>query len=376
MAQELNNDNAPIGKWKVEKQFSSERKVNLELNIKYSEKYKRYFGSILDYFGNPITLDSIKYNGNNGELTFSYHNSNREYYKLNIQDNLLKGEILGEETISVVGHKLGVYNPNVIFKYGPYKPTELTTNISDLFLETGNLKSKTVLLVVQGGPFLTIQYSNQFKKWEDELHTVFVKQAQHLNPSIFPPENNLTLSNAYSENLITVEILHKVINHFKSLDKKVIVWGTSYGAWVIQKYIAEYGVEADAVSVSAGRLDIEEKIYNEGKMHQIAYDITYKNDKPIYTKLSFTYPQPQAYLLASIDKERYTKTLKNKDLSKFVVYLYGKKDGTIGRLSENEVVFLKSKGVEIEMCNNCYHRQMVSTKKANSAIKKMLKFIR
>lgn len=52
-AKEINNDYLPVGKWKIEKQFSSKRKVNIELNIKYSKKHKRYFGSILDFFWTP-----------------------------------------------------------------------------------------------------------------------------------------------------------------------------------------------------------------------------------------------------------------------------------------------------------------------------------
>lgn len=369
-------ENLIQGTWELKQTISSEQKKDLTLNIKYSKDYNRYFGNI-DINGSITTLDSIRFDKKTKIITFSSHIRNKAVFTLTIKDNNIEGIVSSKtKNYHITGKKRGNSNSNPISEYGNYERTKVPNNLEDLYLETGNTDSNIVLLVVQGGPFDQIQYSTEFDEWKDELHLVFVKQAQIINPTILPPENNLSLEDAYNENLITVEILHKVVQYFKSKNKKVLIWGVSYGAWIIQKYIAEYGIIADAISIAGGRLDIEEEIWKKGNLNQTIYDITYKKDKRIYTKMEASYPKPSSYLLATITEERFTESLKSKDLSKLILYQYGSKDGTVGRLSNSEIDFLKSKNVEIEICNNCYHRQMLSKKIMNSAIHKMLNFVR
>jgi len=364
------------GTWELQQVISSKRKKNLTLNIKYSENYNRYFGNLTSY-GDRTTLYNISFDDESKTLKFSSHISKESLFILTVSEGKIEGTV-SENGLDhhISGSKTESSNSSIIKEYGTYERTKLPNNIKELYQEAGNLSSDTVLLIVQGGPFEEMQYGvDQFEKWADDLHIVFVKQAQIINPTILPPENNLTLEDAYYENLISVEMLHKTIQNFKEQNKKVLVWGVSYGAWVIQKYIVEYGIGADAVSIAAGRLDLEEEIWKEGKMNQKVFDITYKKDQRIYTELNFSFTKPSSYLLVEINKERFTKSLKQKDLSKLVVYQYGKKDGTVGRLSKSEIEFLKSKNVEIEVCKRCYHRQMLSEKIMNSAIRKMLDFV-
>jgi hypothetical protein len=370
------SENLLQGTWKLQQVISSKQKKDLTLNIKYSNDYNRYFGNITIY-GDVTTLDNIKFDAEKRVLEFSSHIRNKNSFALTINNDKIEGTVSGSEIdYDISGIKTSSSNSTKIKEYGTYERTKLPNNIKDFYLETGNTSSDIVLLIVQGGPYEEMQYTiNQFKKWANKLHIIFIKQAQIINPTILPPENNLTLEDAYYENLISVEMLHKTIQNFKEENKKVLVWGVSYGAWVIQKYIAEYGIGADAVSIAAGRLDLETVIWTEGKMNQKVFDITYKNDERIYNEMGFTYTKPTSYLLASIDEERYTELLSKKDLSKLVVYQYGKNDGTVGRLSESEIDFLKIKDVEIEVCNKCYHRQMLSEKIMDSAIQKMVDFV-
>ena len=363
------------GSWELKQVISSKQKKEMTLNIKYSKNYNRYFGNIAAD-GSITSLYNITFDAEKRVLKFSSHIRNENLFTLTVNNDKIEG-IVSESKIDydISGVKTNRSNSTKIKEYGAYKRTKLPDNIKDLYLETGNTGSDIALLIVQGGPYEEMQYTiNQFEKWADKLHIIFVKQAQIINPTILPPENNLTLKDAYYENLISVEILQKTIQNFKKQNKKVLVWGVSYGAWVIQKYIAEYGIGADAISIAAGRLDIEAEIWKEGKMNQKAFDVTYKKDERIYKEMGFTYTKPSSYLLASIDEERYTESLSKKDLSKLVVYQYGKNDGTVGRLSESEINFLKIKNVEIEVCNNCYHRQMLSEKIMDSAIQKMVDF--
>ena len=53
-----------------------------------------------------------------------------------------------------------------------------------------------------------------------------------------------------------------------------------------------------------------------------------------------------AKLAASLGHFKYTKLLKNVNLSN-VTYVYGKKDEQVGRLTKNEIDFLKSKKVKL-----------------------------
>lgn len=369
-------ENLLQGTWELQQVISSKQKKDIILNIKYSKEYNRYFGNITDY-GNMTTLDHISFDTVTGVFTFSSHIRNKNSFVLTISNDKIEGTVSdGNTDYDISGIKTSSSNSTKIKEYGTYQPTKLTDTIESLYLQTGNTNSEVVLLIVQGGPYEEMQYTiNQFEKWADKLHIIFVKQAQIINPSILPPENNLTPADAYYENLISVEMLHKTIQNFKEQHKKVLVWGVSYGAWVIQKYIAEYGIGANAIGIAAGRLDLEPEIWEVGKMNQKVFDITYKKDKRIYTELEFTYTKPSSYLLATLNEERFTKSLSKKDLSKLVVYQYGNKDGTVGRLSKPEIDFLTSNHVEIEVCDKCYHRQMLSEIIMDSAIQKMMDFI-
>jgi hypothetical protein len=372
---QIQGDRKLEGTWELKQFFSSEKEKNLTLNIKYSEKHKRYFGNVVIY-GSNTTLDSLSYNNKINTVTFSSHIRNREYFNLTIKDDKMEGTVISNgNDFRLMGNKISNHNLDQVLEYGKYQQTRIPDNPDELYLETGNKKSEIVLLIVPGGPFDKIHYTNGFNDWNNKLHLVFVKQAQMINPTILPPENNLKIENAYQENLISVEILQRVIKHFKSQNKKVLVWGVSYGAWIIQKYIAEYGIEADAISISAGRLDLEDKIWKNAKQDQIVYDISYEKNDRIYTQMELSHTKPQSYLLSSISEERYTETLNSKDLSKFVLYQYGQKDGTVGKLNETEIEFLKSKNIEIDVCKKCYHRQMLSTKISATAINKMIQFV-
>ncbi len=369
-------ENLIQGTWKLQQVISSKQKKDLILNIIYSKEYDRYFGNI-SISGNITTLDSISFDAESSVLKFSSHLKNKTSFNLKVSNDKFEGTLSDSEIdYDISGKKTDSSNSTKINEYGTYKRTKLPNNIESLYVQTGNTSSDVVLLIVQGGPYEEIQYTiNHFEKWANKLQIIFVSQAQIINPTILPPENNFKLEDAYYENLISVEMLHKTIQHFKQQNKKVLVLGVSYGAWIIQKYIAEYSIGADAISIAAGRLDLEEEIWKEGEMNQKVIDITYEKDRRIYTKMGFTYSQPISYLLGKISEERFTKSMSNSDLSKLVVYQYGNKDGTVGRLSKSEIAFLESKDVEIEVCNQCYHRQMLSEKYMDSAIRKMVDFI-
>jgi len=363
------------GTWKLSQVKDDKAQKEFILNLKYSDTLHRYFGNVSIY-GSITTLDSIEFDNEAKTISFSSHIRNRDVFNLNIINEKIQGTFTSNnKNFQLTGFKIADANSNPVLEYGKYKPTKIPKNLNELYLETGNVNSEIVLLYVQGGPFDKIQNINEFDSWKNDLHIVLVKQAQIINPTILPPENNLSYEDAHNENLVSVEILKKLITYFKKQNKQVLVYGVSFGAWIIQKYVAEFGNEADAISISAGRLDMDSKILQATKSNQKAYDVSYKNGQRIYTEMQFSYSKPTAYLLSSINSENFTETLNDRDLSKLVLYQYGKEDGTVGRLDDNEIAFLQSKNVEIEACRKCYHRQMLSAKMADKAIEKMMKFV-
>ena len=199
------------GTWELQQVISSKRKKNLTLNIKYSDNYKRYFGNLISY-GDRTALYNISFDDESKTLKFSSHLNNESLFNLNINDSKIEGTVSSNGLDhNISGSKTESSNSSMIKEYGTYERTKLPNYIKELYEESGNLSSDTVLLIVQGGPFEEMQYGvDQFEKWADDLHIVFVKQAQIINPTILPPENNLTLEDAYYENLISVEIIIKI----------------------------------------------------------------------------------------------------------------------------------------------------------------------
>lgn len=348
---------------------------DIRLNIKYSSAYMRYFGAVNEgYFPGTSTLDSIYFNESERTLMFSCHLYNKTFFNLVLDNDSLNGTIsCNQGVFQVSGAKLSTFNSMPVPEYGPYQLTQLPQNLNELFEEGGNKKSDIALIIVQGGPYDKILHDEWFDRRFSHFHLIYAKQAQMINPSIFPPENNLSIEDARNENLITVEILHRIIQYFSG--KKVIVWGVSYGAFVIQKYICKYGIEADAIGISAGRLEMEDVMWKETQLNQTVYDISYNADVRTYSKLGYTFSKPVSYLFSTIVNEDYTQTLKNADLSKLVYYQSGKLDGTVGRLNEHELTFLKKNNIKIEICQGCYHRQMLMPYQVNKAIINLKKHV-
>ncbi len=70
-----------------------------------------------------------------------------------------------------------------------------------------------------------------------------------------------SLADLQAEVDVSVEILDRTIKHFKAQDKRVVVVGHSYGAFLLGRYLALRGPEAaDQYLLMAGRLDMQEEV--------------------------------------------------------------------------------------------------------------------
>lgn len=137
----------------------------------------------------------------------------------------------------------------------------------------------------------------------------------------------------------------------------MILFAHSYGAFVVPNYLALKPNIADKIVIMAGRLNMDEKIWNsfsEGKLKLFEEDgITVKEgigmeeimfqlflSKKISNKMAV-----KNKMAAGIGHKRFTKLLKTKDLSD-VLYVYGVKDQSVGRLKKEEIYFLEDNNVE------------------------------
>ena len=241
------------------------------------------------------------------------------------------------------------------------EPIAITSEIKALGSYWGNTSSDVtdVLINTQGGPAPVLDNDGlrgllraiNVSKTKDLL--VFnVHQAQTKNPDAFVNPITFEEAKAYSQQ--SVEDLATVVKYFKNQGKKVHVLGISFGAFMTQGLLAKEGSDvADDYLIMIGRLDIPEVVWkasSEGNEAGFENGVTpfvkVSNDEPIEKNMS--------RLAAGLGFNRYTELLAATDLSK-VTYVYGELDEQVGRLSEDEVNFLTSKGATVVQVPNADH---------------------
>ena len=260
--------------------------------------------------------------------------------------------VSGQETDTITELKKEV-------SFVSYKETKLPKDTTKLWLSHGNPKSDTVIIFCQGGPKGTLTFeehgrtSLRYLPKYKEYKIVYLHQAQTFNKDILRYKIAFTSQMAEKEVANTSEMLFRAIKYFKDKDKKVIVIGNSYGAYVVTNYLATKPSLADEYVIVAGRIDDDPNaVMFHAKGLNGGYDKTGKNFSLNDTdpkKLKETERKEyrvKQLLKWAIGKPRYSELLKDKDLSN-VVYFYATNDQNVGRLTQKEVGFLKSKNVKV-----------------------------
>lgn len=243
-----------------------------------------------------------------------------------------------------------------------YHPTVLPKDTTDLWIGEGDVNSDTALIVLEGGPHNAIYFlTNGVDVWSAlpnyyNYYRVHSHQVNGLNKSIYNWKIEFTPEMGELEVNNELEALARTVKYFKDQKKKVILAGTSWGAFMIQYYLLKYGNDVDKIIISAGRLDpapmqvkYHLKGYNsgfleDGKTMRFA-DTTrvHSLDKrERYMKSSLV----KQYMKGFLGKFKFTEELVDIDMSN-VVYGYATNDRQIGALTEKELIFLKSKGVPV-----------------------------
>ncbi len=243
-----------------------------------------------------------------------------------------------------------------------YPPTVLAKDTTALWMGEGNINSDTVLIIGESGPKAQLTFDWRAKEIWSRLPNYFnyyrahIHQATTLNNSIYDWKYNFTEEMAELEVDNGTEILARTIKYFKDRNKKVIVIGTFWSAFVIQDYISKYGNNADTYLLSAGRLDLNQEQY---QYHLKGFQAVFEEDGkttvvPDTTKVIDPLKQERHFRISKVTqlmkgvmkRQRFTTLLANKDLSN-VVYGYATNDIYSGALTGKELEFLKSKGASV-----------------------------
>ncbi|MFT4646983.1 MAG: hypothetical protein ACI9X4_000189 [Glaciecola sp.] len=251
-----------------------------------------------------------------------------------------------------------------------YRPTQLPERVQDLYLEDGKLDSDVVLLVIQGGPMPDVKHWPLFEEWKQSLHLVYVHQAQTLNPSIRMP--GFGLDDASHELAVSTEIIDRVAQHFRGSKKIVLAHGASYGAYLLQEFLAERACSFDAIGVAAFRLDSEPKWWSS-VLAGDALEFDYARNEWTWLSHLHGYDETNAagLLIAEVGRQRYTQRLAAKDLS-HVVFHYSDRDQTLGTPAPDEIKFLAERGAVVLSEEGLLHHHMVGSKALGRMLKKLL----
>ena len=233
----------------------------------------------------------------------------------------------------------------------------------------GDPDADTVWLFSQGGPATALDSSDltEFPGHGTRL-LVNVHQVQTLNPGLIDDARLDSVARVQAEMDVSVEILDRVIRHFKAQGKRVVVLSHSFGSFIVPRYLALKGPGgADRYVIMAGRLDIERTMYENrlSKLHdastvawfyeggttltrfdQGAGPIDPDPDAPPVEGMLPRSVRMQAVFQGALGQHRYTRLLAGTDLSK-VIYAYGTTDQAVGRLTGAEVAFLESRGAAV-----------------------------
>ena len=272
---------------------------------------------------------------------------------------------------------------------------------TDLFKIKGSSASEKLVLIVQGGPRTEIRESN-FEYIGNYFPLVYIHQAQTLDDFDKEGWNEKKFSWVQQERLVkkSVDILYKVIWHFKIQMKTIYVVGYSFGAFLVSEMLARYGNPVDKVILMGGRLKVSKEAYkiekqdrksvyflngqfvqefnieslrDEGKMRLHHGDsgrngldglkfleCRSRDQNEIYglgicpnadERITEEYLNKMdniSGMIAVVFQKNYIQELKDKDMRN-VLYVYGYSDTRVGRLSLQEINFLRQKGSEIHM---------------------------
>jgi len=244
-----------------------------------------------------------------------------------------------------------------------YEPTEIPTDTTDLFEYDGYIRNEIAYVYVQGGPnwelfdrkispFNWMPNSGNFLK-------VYPYQSQIINQSIIFSNPILTDRQAQREVEVSAEMLYRTIKYFKNQDKKVYVFCISHGSQIGLEMLRNYPNISDGLALTMIRFDVNKEAIDLTSGGKVPYfnsnqEVTSRYLLPKFLRFQRLNSRVENMAtMMKVSRNRYSELLKDRDLSN-VVYVYGKYDNKVGCPTQQELDFLKNKGVSI-LELNCGH---------------------
>ena len=240
-------------------------------------------------------------------------------------------------------------------------------------------ESDKVILYLEGGPSLstTIDLKEaEIKKGNDnffnalsknKISFLMVNQAHWMKLKKYQEGNidKWTPSDAQKENQETIDITHKVIEHLQNQGKKVLLYGLSYGAILVNQYLSKYGDDLpDYVLSSVARL----KMKNTKKFLD-AFAIAAKHPhSQIYVRANDEIDDEANTALKYITKESgiknfwkmaldmgfrslikdYTQSIKDANLNK-TTFVSVEPDRRVGWFNQEEISWARNRGAKVDL---------------------------
>ena len=240
-------------------------------------------------------------------------------------------------------------------RFAELSPTDTTA----LWISDSTAESDTVLIYSQGGPTDSLGFerdgrtSLRYLPGYERYAVKYVHQAQTINPEMYTPREDFTVAEAARAVRATSEMLHRAIRYHKDRGKTVFVAGTSYGAFVIQHYLATHPSDADGYIVLAGRLDMSQPMVDEtldGWAGSFAEDgttyVSAERSEGTTASVQENWNRLVKNRLKAAIGLRFSEELAAVDLSN-VVYFYATNDRAVGALTPSEIDFLEARGATV-----------------------------
>lgn len=325
-----------------------DKKGDYKLLVVVGEKTKKQEYSFVPNNLKLISIEELIKKGRPTQLDLVYYENGTKTTLEKVMPLIMNNQL----TPKMYVNEQGKYTLLVVVKNEPvnieinYK--NIPKHLKKLGYSFGNPESNVVIINTQGGPMATIM-TKDFEGFFIEkggvnpadVFVINVHQVQTLHPELFN-KKEITHKESIKYNKKTTKILHDVIAFFKSQNKKVYVTGFSFGAFAGADLLAEYGNIADGYLFMVGRLNMTEKVW---KTFSTGTEAVFKDDGAevvILKKQDNIVENNMKRVASGFGHKRYVTLLKNTDLSN-VIYITGKKDKAVGRLTNKEIDFLNSK---------------------------------
>ena len=230
---------------------------------------------------------------------------------------------------------------------------------------------EVILLTSQGGP-VTDLGGQEFGFMHDFFSIAYVHQAQTLRDQEDGLDNRLlngdeliSIEKARRASMKSAAILHKVAAHFKAQGKTVYLMTHSFGSFIIPHTLTYYGNNFDKIFIGAGRIEIQQETYEaflngcggrfteDGMTFQEFPCEDIKREENLDTQ-GLQRLRSGSRLQGTLGENRYRRLLKNVRLDN-ILYVYGNSDKAVGRLSSEEVTFLRNKKAQVIALDNTGH---------------------